>query len=68
MQNGRLAMAHSAETTMALFEAARRGDKVAVTRKEGQEPVVVEMPEADAALFDDYISACGLDSGYQPDE
>ena len=64
MQNGRLVMAHSAETTRALYAAARRGDVVAVKRKEGQDAVVVQMPAADSALFDDYLSACSLNPEY----
>ena len=65
MSNSRLFMAREFASTAAIFRAARDGGSLEVTVK-GWDPVTVEIPESDAALFDYYIDSCGLDPDQDP--
>jgi hypothetical protein len=65
MSNSRLFMAHELASTAAIFRAARDGGVLTIIVK-GWDPVTVEIPESDDALFDYYIESCSLDSDYDP--
>ena len=65
MSNSRLFMAREFASTAAIFRAARNGGALEVTVK-GWDPVTVEMPESDDALFDYYIESCDLDPDNNP--
>ena len=65
MSNSRLFMAREFASTAAIFRAARDGGVLDITVK-GWDPVTVEMPESDDALFDYYIESCDLDPGQDP--
>ncbi len=65
MSNSRLFMAREFASTAAIFRAARDGGSLEVTVK-GWDPVTVEIPESEDALFDYYIDSCGLDPDQEP--
>lgn len=65
MSNSRLFMAREFASTAAIFRAARDGGVLDITVK-GWDPVTVEMPESDDALFDYYIESCSLDPDQDP--
>jgi len=65
MSNSRLFMAREFASTAAIFRAARDGGVLTITVK-GWDPVTVEIPESDDALFDYYIESCSLNSDYDP--
>jgi hypothetical protein len=65
MSNNRLFMARDFASTAAIFRVAREGGTLEVTVK-GWDPVTVEMPESDDALFDYYIESCNLDQNHDP--
>lgn len=65
MSNSRLFMAREFASTAAIFRAARDGGSLEVTVK-GWDPVTVEIPESEDALFDYYIDSCGLDPDQDP--
>lgn len=65
MSNSRLFMAHNFASTAAIFHAARDGGTLEVTVK-GWDPVTLEVPDSDDALFDYYVESCDLDEEYDP--
>ena len=65
MSNNRLFMAREFASTATIFRAARKGGTLEITVK-GRDPVTVEIPESDDALFDYYIESCDLDPDYDP--
>jgi hypothetical protein len=65
MSNSRLFMARKFQSTATIFRAARDGGILEITVK-GWDPVTIEIPESDDALFDYYIESCELDPDYNP--
>lgn len=65
MSNSRLFMARNFASTAAIFNAARDGGTLEVTVK-GWDPVTVELPASDDALFDYYVESCDLNADYDP--
>ena len=65
MSNSRLFMAREFASTATIFRTARNGGALEITVK-GWDPVTVEMPESDDALFDYYIESCELDPDQDP--
>jgi len=65
MSNSRLFMARNFASTAAIFNAARDGGTLEVTVK-GWDPVTLELPASDDALFDYYVESCDLNADYDP--
>ncbi|MDH3619536.1 MAG: hypothetical protein OER91_01500 [Gammaproteobacteria bacterium] len=56
---GKVFVSPPGDSVKDLFEAARRGATLKFTRRKG-DPVSIDIPAGDPALFDGFISKCGL--------
>lgn len=59
LHNGLMFMVKSRETSLAIFEAARRGKTLSVRPKNGK-PVRIQLPADTIGLFDKFWDRCGL--------